>query len=280
MGDLATDTALTPLADGAYSCSLSRDWEIWGPNGGYMAAIALRAAEAATGRARPANATVHFLGVASFDEPLTVTTAVQRSSRVATSVRVDVTQSDRPVLTAMAWGVDDGLAGLSHDGPPPPAYAGRWSDHPTMDERWVALGVERPSTYRFWDNLELRPPLWVDDWEHRSGLEPVYLDWIRFLGDGAGWTSAWAEAARLLLLVDLGAWPAVSRAHVQQEVIAPSIDVSCEFHRLAPHDGWYLLRGESPIAGDGLVGSHQQVWDADGHLLASGISHLLCRPLR
>ena len=44
MGDLAVDTSLSPLTDGRFTATLSRDWEIWGPNGGYMAAIAHGAA--------------------------------------------------------------------------------------------------------------------------------------------------------------------------------------------------------------------------------------------
>ncbi|MEN9646032.1 MAG: hypothetical protein RL238_2701 [Actinomycetota bacterium] len=278
MGDLSVDSALTDLGDGSFVRQLSRDWEIWGPNGGYMAAIALQAARVATGRPRPANATVHFLSAASFDEPVRVTPTVQRSTRVATSVRVAIAQGDRPVLEAMVWALDDELPGLHHDGPPPPAAAAAWRDHPTMDERWAAAGVDRPSTYRFWDNLEQRPPVWIDDWDQRDGLDPVYLDWIRFASPGAD--DAWSEAARQLLLVDLGAWPAANRHHVQTDYIAPSIDVSCEFHHLGPHTGWYLLRGESPVAGNGLVASHQEVWDEHGRLLASGISHLLCRPTR
>ena len=35
----------------------------------------------------------------------------------------------------------------------------------------------------------------------------------------------------------------------------------------------------SPHSGDGLVASHQHVWNDRGELLASGISHLLCRPV-
>ena len=278
MGDLAVDAVLTDLGDGSFSCVLSRDWEIWGPNGGYMAALALDAARRATGRPRPANATVHFLSAASFDEPVVVTPTVQRSTRVATSVRVAVAQGDRPVLEAMIWAIDDGLPGLQHDGPPAPAAAGNWADHPTTDERWAASGRARPTTYRFWDHFEQRPPEWIDDWEQRDGLDPVYLDWMRFRSVSE--FDPWAEAARQLLLVDLGAWPAANRTHAQSEFIAPSIDVSCEFHHLGPHSGWYLLRGESPVAGNGLVASHQEVWDDQGRLLASGISHLLCRPIR
>ena len=45
MGDLDRDTAV--VGDGGrYTATLSDDWEIWGPNGGYIAAILLRAAGA------------------------------------------------------------------------------------------------------------------------------------------------------------------------------------------------------------------------------------------
>ena len=39
MGDLATDTALRPCGDGRFEATLSADWEIWGPMGGYVAAV-------------------------------------------------------------------------------------------------------------------------------------------------------------------------------------------------------------------------------------------------
>jgi acyl-CoA thioesterase len=88
---------------------------------------------------------------------------------------------------------------------------------------------------------------------------------------------AWDQAARLLLLVDLGAWPAIGRRHRTDDWMAPSIDVSCEFHHLDAGDEWCLLQGTSSIARDGLIGSRQQVWNEGGDLVASGISHLLCR---
>src|SRR4029077_20273976 len=54
MGDLAVDTAVEGH-DGRYTARLSRDWEIWGPNGGYVAALALRAAGAPSRLAAPAS---------------------------------------------------------------------------------------------------------------------------------------------------------------------------------------------------------------------------------
>ena len=71
MGDLALDTAVTG-DNGDYAIDLSRDWEIWGPNGGYVASIALRAAGAHSRFDRPASIVGHFLGVATFERPLEI----------------------------------------------------------------------------------------------------------------------------------------------------------------------------------------------------------------
>ena len=278
MGNLAVDTEFVEIAPGTYQRTLSDHWEIWGPSGGYVAGIALRAAQLHSGRARPANATVHFLGVANFDDPVTVTARPQRLARQATSTAVQIAQGDRAILAAMIWAVDEGLDGLGHDDAAMPAVA-RWNELPTLAERLAAEGVEGRSPYRFWDNFEQRPPSWIADWENRELGRPLYQNWMRFLDGGAA-VDPWEQAARLLLLVDLGGWPSIGRRHLDSnDWIAPSIDVSCEFHRPGAGDDWFLLQAESPHAGDGLIASHQQVWNDRGELLASGISHLLCRRL-
>ncbi len=43
MGDFEIDTRVEG-EKGRYKATLSRAWELWGPSGGYVAAIALRAA--------------------------------------------------------------------------------------------------------------------------------------------------------------------------------------------------------------------------------------------
>jgi acyl-CoA thioesterase len=280
MGDFSADTALTPAGatgeNTRFTRLVHRDWEIWGPNGGYMVALALRAAGVHSRRDRPANVSVHFLGVAGFDEPVTIAASTLRASRTATSVQVEIAQGDRRVLQAMVWAVDAELPGLTHVHVDPPDVP-PWHQLPSIDQRWEASGQPRPpSRYRFWDNFDQRPAEWIDDWENRGPTDPVYLNWLRFVPTGR-FDDPWIEAARLALLVDLGAWPAASARHNQEQFIAPSIDVSCEFHHLDDVPEWVLLHGASPHAGSGLVASHQQVWSDDGRLLASGISHLLCR---
>src|SRR4051812_43115549 len=61
MGDLGIDTEVRAVGDGRYEATLSREWEIWGPMGGYVAAFALRAAGASSPFDRPATFSCHFL---------------------------------------------------------------------------------------------------------------------------------------------------------------------------------------------------------------------------
>ena len=118
MRDLDGATTLTPLpgVDGIsqFQAELSRDWEIWGPMGGYVAAFALRAAGLHCGLPRPASLVGHFLGVANFDTPLTITCTSLRVARTAHSVRAMITQGETPIFDAMVWGTNDGLLGLEH----------------------------------------------------------------------------------------------------------------------------------------------------------------------
>jgi acyl-CoA thioesterase len=276
VADIAADTELTPASNGTFERLLSRDWEIWGPNGGYVAALALRAAGASSGRARPANISVHFLGVANFDAPVVITPLVLRTARSATSVQVAITQAGRPILQALVWTIDDGLDGLTHDAAAAPAVP-RWDQLPTVQERCRADGAEYTPSYAFWNNFNQRPCNWITDWLNRPhNLPPEWLNWLRF--DSPHVADPWVTACRQLLLVDLGGWPAAAAAYLDNPFIAPSIDVSCEFHRLDVGE-WLLVHGFSDHASDGLVASRQAIWDDQGRLAASGISHLLCRRL-
>src|SRR3954470_181632 len=99
MGDLSVDTAVQPLGDGRYRAKLSRDWEIWGPMGGYVAAIALRAAGAAASLARPARFFCHYLSVARF-ETIDIDVTSIRRGRSAETLRVSLSQGEKAVMEA------------------------------------------------------------------------------------------------------------------------------------------------------------------------------------
>ncbi len=284
MGDLAVDTELTIDERNSNddttlsSVVLSRDWEIWGPNGGYLAAIALRAAGQRSGRARPASLVGHFLGVASFEVPIEIRATTQRTAKVATSVHVQLVQLGKPIFTAMVWGVDDDLPGLVHQTAAKPAVASP-SELPTISERFAADGVAEPPPppYPFWDNFDQRPVTWRTDWTNRKtgDVDPRWLMWLRFVSDSAP-LDPWVASARLAVLVDIGGWPAASAHHGPNSFIAPSIDLAVEFHCVEPED-WCLVDSRAEVAGSGLIGTHTSVYSTSGLLLAHGTSQLLCR---
>jgi acyl-CoA thioesterase II len=123
MGDLALQTSVEPAGEGRYRAMVDQDWEIWGPCGGYVAAIALRAAGAESPFARPASFFCHYLSVAAF-APVDLVVTPLRSGRTVLAQRVEMTQDGRPVLDGMVWSVGQ-VEGLEHVDLAPPG--GEWS---------------------------------------------------------------------------------------------------------------------------------------------------------
>lgn len=274
MGDLGLDTAVDG-GDGRYRATLVADWEIWGPNGGYLAAVALRAAGAHSGLDRPASLLCHFLDVASFGE-VSLETRTLRRSRRAESTRISMSQDGRPVLEALVWSVAGGLDGLRHDAAPPPDVAGP-EELPSIDD----LMPDDRRLHRFFLNLEERPVDWIENWEQRPAGEPMVRCWYRFR-PRAVFGDPWIDAGRLAVTVDTFQWPAAARGHAAKDLthIAPSLDLACRFHRTAgdAESEWLLVEARSPVAEDGLVGGAASVWDRKGRLVASGGQQMLSRP--
>ncbi len=283
MGNLVEDTTVAAVGEGRFRADLDRAWEIWGPAGGYVAAITLRAAGAASVFDRPANCAVQFLGVAGFDDPVDVTVEVLKRGRRAEATRALMTQGDRPILQLTAWAVGDDVLGRRHRHGSLPHP--RPHELPTVEERLRADGVDPADRagrrHGFWDNFEERPVDWISDWDNRPVLDPVWQWWCRYL-EAPVTDDPWMEAARLLLLVDLGGWPAAHRAYPQEladEWYAPSLDVACQFVDVATTE-WLCVEHTSPAGGDGLLNADGRVSSEDGRLLAAGVTQLLATPTR
>jgi len=272
VGDLGIDTAVEG-GDGHYTASVSRDWEIWGPNGGYVAAIALRAAGAASRFDRPVTLVGHFLAVAGFDAPVDLEVTTLREAKRAQSVRVSMTQAGQPIFDAMVWSVGD-VAGLEHDVTTMPD-APEPDSLPSNAERLAAMG-ETPN-FPFWANFDQRSPTWVDDWENRPSREPEFGQWYRYVPRST-FEDPWLDACRSLILLDTLGWPAATQHHVRSPYIAPSIDLSVAFHRCAPDEPWLYGQATAPSASGGLIACEGRVWARGGTLLV-GASQLLCRPV-
>lgn len=275
MGDLALDTAVEG-GDGRYTATFSADWNIWGPNGGYVAAVALRAAGAHCGLARPASLLVHFLGVARFAE-VDVEVTTLRAAKRAASVRVSITQEGAPIAEALVWAVADELRGLRHDATTPPAIAPP-ADLPDLEE---LIPTDAPRPHGFWVNLERRVEGWLPqaEWEARTTLDPTHRSWCRFR-PSATFDDPWVDACRHVVLVDTFQWPSATGAYRGPlGYIAPSLDLSVSFHHLDLAADWLLVDAHAPLARDGLVAGTAKVWSPSGTLLASGSQQMLCKPI-
>jgi acyl-CoA thioesterase-2 len=271
MGDLAEDTSLTG-GEGRYNATLSPDWKIWGPNGGYIAAIALRAAGRESKLARPASFACQFLDVGAFDTA-DVRVEARRRGRAAEAFGVTLEQAGRRLLEAQVWTVGAPLDGLAHDASSAPSVPDPEQVPPLVQ----ILRPEDPPPHAFWQNVDRRPIDWMRP-EERGASAPRICGWNRFQ-PRARFDDPFLDAARSLILIDTFSWPAVRMAYPEQpRFMAPSLDVSVQFHALAPASEWLLCEARAEIARDGLIGFQARVWSQERQLLASGGGQLLCRP--
>lgn len=274
MGDLAVDTEVMATGEGRFIAAVSPEWEIWGPMGGYVASIALRAAGAASPFDRPASFSCHYLEVAAFG-PVELVVTTQRAARTALSQRVEMIQGKRKILSAEVWSVGE-VEGLEHHLPDVPEVPGP-DGLPSMEE--LAPGWE--PWFPFWGNLDSRPLSFDSEWPPPRPHIPAWQSWLRFRPTPT-FADPWVDAARSVVLLDLVGWPSANRHYAWREpaYIAPSLDLYVAFHDPSPADEWLLADGYAPVAGDGLLGWHGRLWSPGRGLVASGGGQALFRRTR
>jgi len=270
---LADDTALTPDGDGRWRAELSDEWRIWTLNGGYLAAVLLRAASEHTGLGRPASLHCHLVG-AGHAGPAEVTAEVVQQGRRASSIRLRMTQDGRPVMEALVWGVA-GTTGVDFDRATPPDLPPPSSFQSRRDR-----GDDAPS-YPFHHRLHWRSPEWLthEEWSTRAAGAPRVQAWYALTED-CDLSDPWLDACRQTVLLDLFGWPAAVRALAggeDSDWIAPNMDLAITFHQPVGEDEWLFLDGEAPVSAGGLVGALGRTWTADGRLAATAIQQMLWR---
>ncbi len=271
MGDFERDTAVEPIGDGRYRAALDPSWSLWGPAGGYVSAIALRAALAASRFDRPASYACQYLSFARFDAvELDVTTL--RAGRRTEALRVEMRQKERPILEAHVWTRGE-AEGLEHDHTrmpdAPPAEALRSLSEQTGQARY---------DQGFFANFERRAAEWPAG-DDVTG-EPVLASWCRFRPRARG-SDPCADAVRAVILLDTYTWPAVYGVHPHREPlpwIAPNLDLHVRFHASAAAHDWLFCEGRAELAAEGVIGTHGSLWTPERELVAFASSQLLCRP--
>lgn len=265
--DFLSDTDVESRADGQWATPAPH-WQMWGPYGGYLAALCLRSIPA-SGRliGHPASASFQFLasGKAS---PVQIQVESLREGRQSACVETRLRQDGRELMRGQVWCAQssDGPRALGQMTPdvPPPAPLTAEEDRPG------------PAS-DLWSNLVGRPGRSTP----RASLEPQSDLWLRLRSFDETTTDPFLQAARILTLVDLMPWNAFLRGQAGSPAfVAPTLDLSVWFHKVPVNSHWLLVRGDSTISADGLIYGSVKVYDEDGELTATAGSHLRVTPLR
>jgi acyl-CoA thioesterase len=284
MASLEQQTAVEMIADGRYRCDISTDWKMWVPVGGYLTAIALRAAGAASTMARPVSVTCHYLNEARFGPAELEVTSLRATTR-AESLLVKMTQDGRDVLAALVSAAPTGQFGPNViwqeaiDAPPPEDLVTTILDRDVLD----IMGDEP-----FWKNLEFRMIkglMGTHDYPSIAGMTEDELKmiprrdahirgWQRMLG-GEGFKDPWIDAGRYVIITAAMQFPVVADPFTPPlRFIAPTVNLTVEFHTFHPEADWLLADANGTYAGDGLLGADAKLWTRDGDPLVTAHSQM------
>lgn len=254
MSRFRTDTAVTRTAAGRYRAVIDRGWWIQrGPNGGYLAAIVLRAvlAEVDDPARRPRSMTLHYLRPPA-EGPCEVEVTVERAGRGLSTVTARLSQDGRDCVVALvALGVVRHGPEL-HDHPAPAVPAA--ADVPPPPER-TTVGPDVPFRHRF----EVRPTFGPAPFS--NGDEALTGGWIR--------TADSDPVDEVLLAAVADAWSPAVFSKVEVPVGVPTVDLTIHFRNTPSEEpGWCLVRFRTLEASEGYLEESGEVWSADGTLLA------------
>ena len=258
MGTFATDTAVRPLGEGSYEYDIGAEWwVVAGPNGGYLAAIAVHALQAAADPGdRPLRSlTIHYLRAPEAG-PATIEVIPEREGRSVTFARLAMSQDGRQFAT--------GLAVLSRGGEGFELATVRAPDVPGPDE--IAALPDADGAPPFARHFDYRPAV-----EPAQSGEAVTGGWLRLRQEDHP-----LDAALVAALCD--SWfPAVFSV-VHEPMAVPTLDLTVHLRAPLPREAdWVLGRFATRTAGDGLLEEDAELFSPDGVLLAHSRQLALAR---
>jgi acyl-CoA thioesterase len=257
MNRFQRDTAVTQTEAGRFTARIDPGWWIVrGPNGGYVAALVLRAMAGAVGdpARTPRSFTIHFTSP-PVEGPAEVRTALERTGRSMTTVSARLEQGGKLRAIALA------AFGAVRSGP---ELRDATMPEVVTPERAVPL----PSP--------LAPIPMRDRYESRSAFgaigaraaEAVTGGWIRLREEPHG-----VDAPLVAAYAD--AWPPAVFTRIDPTGLAggvPTVDLTVHFRaswpaHLDPTD-FALVVFRSRVAHEGFLEEDGEVWTRDGLLLA------------
>ncbi|MDQ6853165.1 MAG: thioesterase family protein [Actinomycetota bacterium] len=256
--DFDRETAVRALGGGRYESTLDTSWWVHrGPNGGYLAAIALRAlTEAVADEERsPRSLTVHY-AAPPVEDPLEIATVIERAGRSLTSCSARLTQDGKLIGLA--------LGAFSKARPGPEFADVQPPDAPPPEESPV---IEPPTDDPMIPDIAFR-------WENRMVRGGFPLE-----ATGEAVITRWIRLPELRVVDGLVAAaltdaviPAVF-GRVDQPMIVPTVDLTIHFRSSLPVPGarpedYVLASFRTNVVAEGFLEEDGEIWTRDGVLLA------------
>jgi acyl-CoA thioesterase len=254
--ELDRDTAVTAVGDGLWRATISDQWAVpRGPNGGYIAALMLRAMLAAVDdEARaPRSLTLHYLRPPRPGAEATVHTTIERAGRTLTTVTARLLQDDQPMVLGIGAFAGDFPTVADYATPPPDV--GPPGELHTLD---AAPGVPPIALRTAMAPLFGPAPM-------SGGDEAVVGGWLRLAEPRV------ADAVAVAFYAD--AWLPSPFARLTAPAPAPTIDLTIHFRARLPHPSMspedpVLARFSSSTSHGGFFEEDGLIWAPDGTLLA------------
>ena len=266
--DFEQATELSKTADHHYQAILTKAWALWGPAGGYLAALALRAAGESTEFTRPISMACQYFRVARFEAIDLVVTELKRGKR-SDALRVDLVQDTRLIMSAQVWAGASDTPTMEHDYVSPVSVP-----EPIQIPTYETVYPDRP-IHPFMARIESRPidPIADQDQTPRAPeLSGLYRYRVREVG-----SSAFIDYGRAMILMDTFAWLATYPAHPGPSPwIAPNLDFYYRFHRTMLDAPWLYMHTRAQLAHDSVISAEGEIRNLAGELLVSGATSLLC----
>jgi acyl-CoA thioesterase len=250
---------------GSWTAQIDPGWTIADrPNGGYLLAMAARAALGAVERPHPLAVSGHFLAPPAIG-PAELEGTRLRAGRSLSTARATLAQDGQPMLEALV------TAGrLGADGTPDWQRASGPPDLPPPDE-CLPGRPDLPSGIRvnILDHLDVRlDPATAGSSLGRPGGRLEMRGWVRFR-DGRP-----PDALALLQAVD--ALPPTS-FELGVAAWAPTVELTVYLRGL-PAPGWLACVVRGQLWRDGWFDEDAEVWDASGRLVAQSRQLAGARP--
>jgi len=279
-------TAIRPLGEGRFAGDVEDGWGAPpGPNGGYLAAIIVRALEhelAPTGERQLRTLATHYLRP-SQPGPIEVAVEVVRAGKRFSTGRATVFQNGKETMTALGAFSTTGLPAAATWSPPLPEVAPapardgvrRPSDQYRPDsDAWLETTPEMPSIV---SRVQIAPRLGGVPFSGRE-LAPGQP------AETGGWielpTPRQIDAAYIALLADVW-WPP-SLEPLSAPAIAPTIDLTVHIRADLPPGGFpdqpVLGRFRTTAAVNGTMEEDGELFLADGTLIAQSRQLALLAP--